>query len=117
MMNKKNPYDVIKSRYITEKAQVLGNLYKSESNVCVKRCDTPKYVFLVDRKANKVEIARAVEEIYAESKIKVVAVNTINCKAKKKTVRGKVGYKSAYKKAIVTLKAGDLIDENGQDKG
>lgn len=116
-MIKKNPYDVIKSRYITEKAQVLGNLHKSESNVCVKRCNTPKYVFLVDRKANKIEIAKAVEEIYAGSNIKVIAVNTINCKQKTKTVRGRKGAKPAYKKAIVTLEAGDSIDENGQDKG
>ncbi len=116
-MIKKSPYDVIKSRYITEKAQVLGNLHKNQSNVCVKRCNTPKYVFLVDRRANKVEIAKAVEEIYAESKIKVISVNTINCKQKRKTVRGKVGVKPAYKKAIVTLEAGDSIDENGQDKG
>ena len=116
-MNKKSPYDVIKSRYITEKAQVLGNLHKSQSNVCTKRCDTPKYVFLVDKRANKVEIARAVEEIYVESNIKVIAVNTINCISKKKTVKGRVGFKPAYKKAIVTLEAGDSIDENGQDKG
>ena len=116
-MNKKTPYDVIKSRYITEKAQVLGNLHKSESNACVKRCKTPKYTFLVDKKANKVEIAAAVEEIYAESKIKVISVNTINCRQRKKTVRGRIGFKPAYKKAIVTLEAGDLIDENGQDKG
>lgn len=113
-MNKKNPYNVIKSRYITEKAQVLGNLHKSESNACTKKCNTPKYVFLVDRKANKVEIAEAVESIYAESKVKVIAVNTINYKQKKKMVRGRVGYKAAYKKAIVTLEAGDVIDENGQ---
>ncbi len=116
-MIKKSPYDVIKSRYVTEKAQVLGNLHKSQSNICVKRCNTPKYMFLVDKRANKVEIARAVEEIYAESKIKVIAVNTINCKQKKKTVKGKIGFKPAFKKAIVTLEAGDSIDENGQSKG
>ncbi len=116
-MIKKTPYDVVKSRYVTEKAQVLGNLHKSESNACVKKCKTPKYTFLVDPRANKMEIAAAVEEIYAESKIKVISVNTINCRQRKKTVRGRIGFKPAYKKAIVTLEAGDLIDENGQDKG
>ncbi len=113
-MNKKSPYDVVKSRYITEKAQVLGNLYKNESNASVKKCDTPKYVFLVDKKANKVEIAKAVEEIYAESKIKVIAVNTVNYKQKKKMVRGRVSFKPAYKKAVVTLKAGDVIDDKAE---
>ena len=112
-MNKKSPYDVIKSRYVTEKTQVLGGLCKSESNICTKRCTTPKYAFLVDKKANKVEIAAAVEEIYAEAKIKVISVNTINCRRKKKTVKGKIGFKAAFKKAIVTLEAGDTIDENG----
>jgi large subunit ribosomal protein L23 len=113
-MSRKNPYNIIKSRYITEKAQVLGDLHKSESNACTKKCNTPKYVFLVDKKANKVEIAEAVESIYAESKVKVIAVNTINYKQKKKMVRGRVGFKAAYKKAIVTLEAGDVIDENVQ---
>lgn len=114
-MNKKSPYDVIKRRYVTEKTQVLGNLHKNQSNACVRKCNTPKYVFLVDKRANKVEIAEAVETIYAESKIKVIAVNTMNRKQEKKTVRGRVGYKPAYKKAIVTLEAGDLIEENGQE--
>lgn len=111
-MNKKSPYDVIKSRYITEKAQVLGNLHQNQSNACVKKCTTPKYVFLVDKKANKAEIAQAIETIYAESKVKVLAVNTINGKRKEKRVRGRVGFTPAYKKAIVTLEAGDLIPES-----
>jgi len=113
-MSRKNPYSIIKSLYITEKAQVLGNLHKSESNACTKKCNTPKCVFLVDRKANKLEIAEAVESIYSESKVKVIAVNTINYKQKKKMVRGRVGFKAAYKKAIVTLQAGDVIDANVQ---
>lgn len=57
---KRNPYDIIKSRYMTEKTNVLANLQKAESNPCVKKCKTPKVVFLVDKKANKQEIARAV---------------------------------------------------------
>jgi large subunit ribosomal protein L23 len=115
-MNKKSPYDVIKSRHVTEKAQVLGNLYKNESNPCVRKCDTPKYVFLVDKRANKVEIAEAVEAIYAQSKIKVIAVNTINRKQEKRLVRGRESYRPAYKKAVVTLRAGDLIEEKIMDK-
>ena len=116
-MNKKSPYDVVKSRYITEKAQVLGNLHLNESNACVKKCNQPKYMFLVDKNANKHEIAQAVEEIYSESKIKVVSVNTVNYRQKKKTVRGKVGFKPSFKKAIVTLESGDSIDDSGQEKG
>lgn len=111
-MNKKSPYDVVKGRHITEKAGVLANLYKNESNACVRKCLNPKYVFIVDKKANKVEIARAVEEIYVESKIKVIQVNTINTKRKEKRVRGRLGFKPGFKKAIVTLAIGDLIPES-----
>lgn len=111
MMKERNPYHIIKSRYITEKTTVLEGLQHSDSNRCVRKCDKPKYVFLVDKKANKVEIARAVETIYSEKKIKVKEVNTINMKPKKRRVRGFKGYRAAYKKAIVTLESGDTIDE------
>lgn len=110
-MLKKSPYDIIKSRYITEKSRVLQNLHKSESNKCVRKCDTPKYVFLVDKSANKQEIAKAIEEIHSERKIKVISVNTINVKPKRRTVRGRSGMRNALKKAIVTLKAGDVIED------
>ena len=111
-MLKKNPYDIIKSRYVTEKTQVMQQLQFNASNPCVKKCVTPKYVFIVDKQANKSEIAQAIETIYAERKIKVIAVNTINTKPKKKRVRGRSGIKSGFKKAIITLEAGDSIEEN-----
>jgi large subunit ribosomal protein L23 len=110
-MMKKSPYQVVKSRYVTEKAKVMEQLQHNTSNPSVKKCDSPKYVFLVDKKANKQEIAQAVEEIYAEKNIKVVAVNTVNVKAKARRVRGYSGFTSAFKKAIVTLEAGDAIDD------
>jgi large subunit ribosomal protein L23 len=108
---KKSPYTVIKSRYMTEKARVMEQLQHNTSNPSVKKCDTPKYVFLVDKRAKKQEIAQALEEIYAEKSIKVVAVNTINVKPKARRVRGREGFKSGFRKAIVTLKAGDSIEE------
>jgi large subunit ribosomal protein L23 len=110
-MLKKSPYDIIKSRYITEKSRVLQNLHKSSSNRCVRKCETPKYVFLVDKHANKQEIAKAVEAIHAEKNIKVISVNTINVKPKRRTVRGRSGMRNALKKAIVTLQAGDVIED------
>ena len=108
---KKQPYSVIKSRYVTEKTSVLENLKNTESNKCVRKCKSPKFTFLVDIKANKVEIAKAVEEIYSDKKIKVVAVNTIRVKPKQRRVRGRIGYTNAVKKAIVTLKEGDDLGE------
>lgn len=108
---RKSPYQIVKSRYVTEKSTVLAGLKDAVSNKCVAKCQSPKYVFLVDRDANKIEIARALEEIYSKQSIKVKKVNTINVKRKKRRVRGKQGYKSGFKKAVVTLEVGDNIDE------
>lgn len=108
---KKSPYDVIKSRYLTEKAQVLEQLKSNESNPCVKKCDSPKYVFIVDKRANKQEIAQAVEEIYADKKVRVTKVNTITVKQKERRVRGRIGFKAGFKKAVVTLQPGNSIEE------
>ncbi len=110
-MLKKNPYNIIKSRYVTEKARVLEGLKDNNSNPCVKKCNTPKYVFLVDKNATKQDIARAIEMIYAERNVKVIRVNTINAKPKARTVRGRKGMKAGYRKAIVTLEAGGVIED------
>lgn len=111
-MQKKSPYDVICSRHVTEKSRVLEQLQSNASNPCVKKCDKPKYVFVVNKNANKHEIAEAVEAIYADKKIKVVAVNTIHAKPKAKRMRGRKGVKPGFKKAVVTLEAGDTIEDN-----
>ena len=70
-----------------------------------------RYGFRVDRKANKVEIKKAVEEMY---NVQVVAVNTAVVAPKLKSRYTKSGIiegkTNAYKKAIVTLKEGETID-------
>lgn len=109
-MKKKSPYSIIKSRHVTEKTQMLSNLKEAESNPSLRRCESPKYVFLVDPRANKQEIASALEEIYREQKIKVSSVNTITIKGKKRRVRGRTGFRSKIKKAVVTLEKGDSLD-------
>jgi len=109
-MANKNPYHVIKHQHVTEKSMMLQNLKNAASNVSLKRCESPKYVFIVDNKANKQEIAVALEEIYREKNIKVVDVNTINVKPKARRVRGRLGNTSAFKKAVVTLQKGDSLD-------
>lgn len=106
-----NLYNVIKHRLVTEKARTLEALQHSNSNACTRKCSAPKYVFIVDRKANKQQIAEAIEKIYAEKNIKVVDVNTVNIKPKKRRLRGRQGKTDAFKKAIVTLEPGDNIDE------
>lgn len=110
-MQKKSPFDIVQSQHVTEKTRVLGQLQSNSSNPSVKKCTSPKYVFIVNKKANKHEIADAIEEIYAEKKIKVVSVNTINAKPKERRMRGRAGVRPGFKKAIVTLEAGDSIEE------
>lgn len=109
-MAQQNPYQIIKHQHITEKTNVLQQLKNATSNKCVARCKSPKYVFVVDRNATKHQIANALEEIYKEKQIKVVAVNTINVKPKQRRVRGRLGFTSAFKKAIVTLEDNDSLD-------
>lgn len=106
----RNPYQIIKHQHVTEKAMMLQELKNAESNPSVKRCKSPKYVFVVDSKANKQEIAEAIEQIYKDKKVRVMAVNTVNVKAKPRRVRGRMGMKAAFKKAIVTLEEGDSLD-------
>lgn len=110
-MTKNNPYDIIKSRHVTEKAMMLQELKNAKSNRSLTRCESPKYVFIVDPRANKRQIAMAVEKIYSDLHIKVVAVNTVNVKAKPtRRARGGNGKKAAFKKAIVTLEPKDSLD-------
>ncbi|MEM6821762.1 MAG: 50S ribosomal protein L23 [Verrucomicrobiota bacterium] len=91
----KNPYDVIKSARITEKSTVM-----SESSNC--------YVFEVDRKATKLDVAHAIQTIF---KKKVKSVNTMNVRGKKKRLRtAQYGRSAHWKKAIVTLHDGETID-------
>lgn len=107
----KNPYAVIKWRHNTEKARVLANLRESKSNKSVAKFNQLKAVFVVDKRANKREIAQAIESIYSHKNVKVTAVNTILLKPKVKKIRGSVGKTSQIKKAIITFRAGDEIDE------
>ncbi len=108
-----NPYQIIKGRYITEKATVLENLKKADSNPSLKRCESPKYVFLVDPAANKHEIKTALEEIYAKQNITVTAVNTILVKPKRYNRRGNLrpGRDILVKKAYITLQKDDEIKD------
>jgi len=66
-----------------------------------------KYVFKVAKAANKIEIARAVKEIF---NVKVEKVNTVNVKGKTKRIGRTSGKRPDYKKAIVKLAAGETIE-------
>ncbi|MCX5907057.1 MAG: 50S ribosomal protein L23, partial [Deltaproteobacteria bacterium] len=63
--------------------------------------------FVVDPKANKIEIRLAVEKLF---KVKVLRVRTMNVLGKQKRMGRYLGWKSDWKKAIVTLREGDRIE-------
>ena len=71
----------------------------------------PRYGFVVDKRANKIDIKKAVESMYS---VNVEAVNTMVYRGKSKSRGTKPGVVSGarpnYKKAIVTLKKGEIID-------
>ena len=66
-----------------------------------------KYTFEVAKTANKIEIAKAVEELFG---VTVKKVNTLNVKPKKKRVRYKLGMTRSWKKAMVTIAEGETIE-------
>ncbi len=88
---------VLKKPLVTEKVSALN--------------EKGKYGFIVDMDANKIEIKNAVEKQYG---VNVEQVNTMVVMGKKKTRYTKAGVlsgrKPSYKKAIVTLVAGEVID-------
>ena len=82
-------YDIIKRPIITE--QSMGET------------ENKKYTFEVAKSANKIEIAKAIEEIFG---VKVAKVNTLNMIGKeKRTGRFSAGRRASWKKAMVTLTA------------
>lgn len=89
-----NPHTVLASPLITEKA-ILVNAVGNQ------------VVFKVDPRANKIAIKNAIEQLF---QVKVAQVRTIQYMGKKRRVGRSIGRKPAWKKAYVTLAAGDSID-------
>ena len=88
---------ILKKPLVTEKVSALN--------------EQGKYGFVVDLNANKVEIKKAIEKQYG---VNVTSVNTISVMGKKKSRYSKTGVlegrRPNYKKAIVTLAEGEIID-------
>ena len=68
-----------------------------------------QYSFVVSKNSKSSEIKEAIQRIF---KVKVVKVNTSIMRGKLKSFKGSVGYKKAFKKAIVTLAEGNTIDSS-----
>ena len=86
--------EIIKKPIITEKSM---QLVEQEN----------KYTFAVDKRANKIQIKHAIEELF---NVKVEKVNKINTLPKKKRVGQYQGFKAAVTKAVVQLAQGDKIE-------
>jgi large subunit ribosomal protein L23 len=84
---------------------ILRTLLRTEKGAA--RLKDNQYFFSVAGNANKIQIKKAVEDVY---KVKVSAVNTQMVPGKLKRVRAQIGKTPDWKKAIVTLRAGQKID-------
>jgi len=89
-----NPYDIVKRPLITEKTSIQKEDYN-------------QMTFEVDRNANRVEIKRAIENIF---NVNVATVRTMQVKGKTKRRGQIVGKRRNWKKAIVKLMPGERID-------
>jgi large subunit ribosomal protein L23 len=89
-----NSFDIVKTVRLTEKGTRQGEKLN-------------QYTVVADRRANKGQIRQAVQELF---KVKVVKVNTLNVRGKARRQRtAQAGRAPDWKKAIVTLQAGDKI--------
>ena len=90
-----NAFEVIKTVRLTEKGTRQGESFN-------------QYTVMADRRANKIQIRQAVQELF---KVKVVKVNTLNVRGKSRRQRtAQAGQAPDWKKAIVTLAPGQRID-------
>ena len=89
-----NSFEIIKTVRVTEKGTNQAAKYN-------------QYTVVADRRANKIQIRQAVQELF---KVKVLRVNTLNVRGKARRQRtAQAGRAPGWKKAIVTLKKGDKI--------
>jgi large subunit ribosomal protein L23 len=86
-------------------AQIIK--YPIITDKATRLLENNQYSFVVDRYSDKVNIKSAIESLF---NVKVIKVNTCLLPRKKKRVGKFIGWKSQYKKAIVTLSEGDVIN-------
>ncbi len=104
-MSKKVVWDILKSPVVTEKSVILKEDSTAEDS---GRKSGQVLTFKVDKKATKIDIRAAVEEIF---NVKVASVRTLQYDGKMKR-RGRIeGRRASWKKAYVTLRAGEpMVD-------
>lgn len=86
-------------------AQIIK--YPIITDKSTKRREKNQYSFIVDRYSDKITIKAAIEYLF---NVKVIKINTCRLPRKQKRVGKYIGWKPQYKKAIVSLKEGDIIN-------
>ena len=94
-VSEEKAFSIIKKPLMTEKSTNL-NQYN-------------QYSFIVSKDSCSNEIKKAIEKIF---KVKVTKVNTLVMRGKLKSFKGNLGYKNDFKKAVVTLAEGNIIDSS-----
>jgi len=101
-------FTIIKGVWDKEKTQIQRDLYNQRRTEGMKESCPSQYSFVVDRRANKFQIRKAVQELF---KVGVTNVNTMMVRGKVKRGRTKMaGFTGNWKKAVVTLKEGESIE-------
>ncbi|MFH0771242.1 MAG: 50S ribosomal protein L23 [Candidatus Omnitrophota bacterium] len=90
---------------MTQEYKIIRTLLHTEKGTT--QLPLSKYIFEVDKRANKIEIKKAVENVY---RVKVAHVNTMIMSGKWRRVRFKAGKTPDWKKAVVTLVEGNKIE-------
>jgi large subunit ribosomal protein L23 len=103
----RSPQTVIKRPLLTEKSARLRETGGAASAAAEGEAYAQKVVFEVARDANKIDIRRAVEQLF---KVSVTDVRTLVVRGKVKRVGRFSGQRPSWKKAFVTLKPGDNIE-------
>lgn len=93
------------SDYYTSHTQIIK--YPIITDKATRLLENNQYSFVVDRHSNKLAIKAAIESFF---NVKVTKVNTCHLPRKKKRVGNYLGWKPNYKKAIVSLAEGDIIN-------
>ena len=93
------------SDFSRSNAQVIK--YPIITDKATRLLENNQYSFIVDRYSNKLTIKAAIESLFD---VKVIKVNTCRLPRKQKRVGKYIGWKPQYKKAIVTLSEGDIIN-------
>ncbi len=93
------------SDFSRSRAQIIK--YPIITDKATRLLQTNQYSFIVDRDSDKLTIKAAIEYLF---NVKVIKINTCNLPRKKKRIGKYLGWKPQYKKAIVTLSEGDVIN-------